>query len=80
MKLFPEGVSVDVRNAFKNKYTNSSYCYCVYYSAELITSPLPHFSRYYLKHPELKLPQCLQHAPSCPSEQHSSCGKLPLLL
>lgn len=37
MKLFPEGVGVDVRNAFKNKYTSSSYHYGAYYSADLIT-------------------------------------------
>lgn len=36
MKLFPEGVGVDMRNAFKNKYTSSSYHYSTYYSADLI--------------------------------------------
>lgn len=55
MKLFPQGVGVDARNAFKNKYTDSSCHYCGYYSADLVTGPLPHFSRCYLKPPELKL-------------------------
>lgn len=63
MKLFPEGVGVDVRNAFKNKYTNSSYHYCAYYSASLIMGPSPHFSRYYLKPPKCSASSTLPATP-----------------
>jgi len=75
MKLFPEGVGVDVRNAFKNKYTSSSYHYGAYYSADLITI-LHHVPQgLTLSPPRAVPPACSQSTP----ERHSWGGKWFLL-